>query len=164
MLLNDRILRVALKTRVDALCNLGVSFECLGDSHGICHSRSNTHFKSLAGAHGQPGVEGVKSSTHGLQDKVQLVVEFLVIEADAATDQIRVSSNVLGYGVSDDIGAEEKWVLVDWGHEGVVNDTENTLLLADLRDSLYIEDLKGWVGRGLDPDNFGIWSDEFSES
>ena len=66
--------------------------------------------------------------------------------------------------MSDDIGAEKKWVLVDWCHEGVINDTENTLLLADLSDSLYIEDLKGWVGRGLEPDNSGIWSDELSES
>lgn len=93
-------------------------------------------------------------------DEVKFVVESLVVKADDASNKIGVTTDVLSYGVSDNISTEENRVLVDGGHEGVINNAEDANLFANLSDSLNIEDLKGWVGGSLEPDDFGVGSDE----
>ena len=72
-------------------------------------------------------------------------------------------SDVLGQRVSDYISAEKDRVLINWRHECVVDDTNNTFLFAYLCDCLDIEDLKSGIGRCLKPYYSCIRLDKTSE-
>jgi len=156
LLLDNVVLWVAWQTRVDDALNLGVALKELGDGHGVLHGLVDANLQRLARAHGEPRVKRIQASAHGLEHEVELVVELAVINADASGNQVRVTTNVLGDGVSDHVGAEEKWVLVDWGHEGVVDNEKCAMTLASLSNLLDIENLQSRVGGRLKPDHLGV--------
>jgi hypothetical protein len=75
-----------------------------------------------------------------------------------------VATDVLGDRVNDHIGTEVKRVLEIGSEEGVVNDHESLLLLADLSDAGNIADLEGGIRRGLGPDNLGVGLYRFADN
>ncbi len=70
-----------------------------------------------------------------------------------------MSSNIFSEGVCDNIGAKKEWVLVDGGHESVVDNQKCAMSFASLADFLDVEHFKGWVGGGLEPDHLGVRSE-----
>ena len=108
-------------------------------------------------------MEGVESSAHSLEDEEEAVVKSAIVHDDAASDQIGVSTNVLGNRVGDDVGTKSKWVLVDWRCERVVNDEDSAVLLGHLGELLNIEDLERWVGGSLKPDHLCVGAECLSE-
>ena len=156
LLTGNSVLGMALKTGVGNALNLRVGLEALGDSHSVAHSFSDAHFEGLAGAHGQPRVEGIKASAHSLKYEVDFVVELAGVHHHGSGNKVGVATDVLGDGVSDDISTEKERVLVDGGHESVVNNEQSTVGLAALGEGLNIEDLKGRVGGSLEPDHSSV--------
>ena len=88
LLLCNVILGVARQSRVDDPLNFAVAFEEFRDGHSVLHGLVDAHFEGFAGAHGQPGIEGIKTRAHSLQHEVEFVVELAVIKADASSDHI----------------------------------------------------------------------------
>ena len=74
-----------------------------------------------------------------------------------------MATDVLGAGVSDDVSTEVERVLVDRGHESVVNDEESTVRLGALGEGLNIEYLKGRVSGSLEPDHSCVGTQLFLE-
>lgn len=103
-------------------------------------------------------MERVESSAHGLHHKVELIIQLFIIEHDAASDQIRVASDVLSHRVHNDGRSKKKWVLVYWSHKGVVNNEDCTMCFALFRNHFNIKDFKCGICGSFEPNHFGVGS------
>lgn len=90
-------------------------------------------------------------------EELELLVELGVAGDGDSHDNVRVSVEVLGDGVDDDVGAEGERVLEVGGEEGVVDDEDGARVPLDNGgEGLDVDEAEGWVGGGLDPDHLGV--------
>ena len=73
---------------------------------------------------------------------------------------LRVSVDVLGDRVNNNISAQGKGVLEEGRHEGVVDNQLGVVLVGNLGNGLDIDQTEGGVGGGLDPDELGVGADD----
>ena len=71
--------------------------------------------------------------------------------------------DVLGDRVDDDVGAVVEGVLHVGGEEGVVDDDEDAVAVCDRGDGADVNEREGGIGGRFDPDEFGLWADEFGD-
>jgi hypothetical protein len=74
-----------------------------------------------------------------------------------------VSIDVLCNGVNDNVCAVVERVLDIRGEEGVVDYDKNAVLVCDGGDFADVNEGEGWVGRGFDPDQLCLWTDELCD-
>ena len=73
----------------------------------------------------------------------------------------RVTVDILGHGVNDDISAVVERVLNIGAHEGVVDDNKDAIAVGNVSNGLDIDQTEGGVGRGFDPDELGLfWANQ----
>lgn len=95
--------------------------------------------KGLETAVGKPAVEGAGDASDRILQELEASEEGFAVGDGNTHDNVRVTTQVLGNRVNDDIGTELERLLVERAHEGVVDD-ENDFRV----------DLFGNPGHGLD--------------
>lgn len=73
---------------------------------------------------------------------------------------LRVSVDVLGDRVDNDISAQGERVLEEGGHEGVVDNQLGVVLVGNIGNGLDVDQAEGGVGGGLNPDELGVGTDD----
>lgn len=111
--------------------------------------------ESFEAAVSEPAVKGARNGSDGVLEEFQTVVERVGIVGCHAHEHVGVAVDVFGDGVHDNVGAVGEGVLDIGGHEGVVDDDEDAVLVGDVGDGADVDEREGRVGRGFDPDEFG---------
>ena len=157
VLLNgDLAVGVGVKTRIVHGDDMRGRFEGLCHDGGVLGRLARTQMQGLQTAVSEPAVKGRGNGTDGVLQESKALVQILGVECGNAHQHIRVTVDILGHGVHDQIGAVVQRVLNIRTHKGIVDDDQNAMAVGDLCDSLDIDQAEGWVGRGLDPDEFGL--------
>lgn len=157
VLLNgDFSVRVGVKTGIVDGNNMRGRFEGLSHDGGVLGSLARTQVQGLQTAVGEPAVKGRGNGTDGVLQESKALVQVLGVECGNTHQHIRVTVDILGHGVHDQIGAVVQRVLDIGTHKCIIDHDQNAMAVGDLRDGLDIHQAEGWVGRGLDPDEFGL--------
>ena len=133
LLLCNVILRMTEKTWIEHFFNLVRCLKDLGNCQSVGTGLFHPNFERLAAAHGEPRVERVQAFAHSFDDKLDFVVHCSIIEANTASNQVRVTPDILGQGLGHDVGPKLKRVLVDGAHKGVVDAEQDTVVVANSR-------------------------------
>lgn len=118
-------------------------------------SFSGAQMESFEAAVSEPAVKRARNGSDGVLEEFETVVERVGIVGCDAHEDVGVAVDVFGDGVDDNVGAVGEGVLDIWGHEGVVDDDEDAVLVGDVGDGADVDEREGRVGRGFDPDEFG---------
>jgi len=158
--LGKGMLGVRGQTGVDDVLDTGRSLKSLGNGLGRGSVLAHTEVKGLETTVGEEAVKGRGNSSDRVLQEGELG-EDLLIRGDSNThDNIRVSVNVLGDRVDNDISAERERVLEVGAHEGVVDDQLGVVLVGNVSNGLDINEAQRGVGGGLDPDELGVGADD----
>lgn len=144
-----------LETGIVDCENVRGSVESGSDSGGIASSFSGAQMESFEAAVSEPAVKGARNGSDGVLEEFETVVERVGIVGCHAHEHVGVAVDVFGDGVHDNVGAVREGVLDIGGHEGVVDDDEDAVLVGDVGDGADVDEGEGRVGRGFDPDEFG---------
>ena len=68
--------------------------------------------------------------------------------------------NVLGHRVNNNVGTVIEGILDIGAHKGVVDNNENTTLVGNIGNKSDIDQAKGGVGGGFDPDELSFGADQ----
>jgi len=159
----NSVLGVALKAGVANTLDTLVALEHLSDGHGVRVGTLDADFESLGAAECNPGVEGGKAGSHSLENEEKFVVEFAAVEHHGSSNDIGVSTNVLGDRVGDNVGTKLERVSVDGSGESVVDDEQDSGTLEGIGDLFDVKALEGRVGGGLEPAKFSVLLDALFE-
>jgi len=159
LLFGSFVLRVASKTGVNDLLNLGVAFEEFSDNLGTSASSVHSDLQGLETSEGKVAVESSGSSSNSLGSEEELVSEGLVVGGEGAHNDVRVTSDVFSDGVDTDVRAQKEGALEIRGGEGVIGGSDNSLALGNLADGFDVANLEGGVGGSFDPDKLGVGLD-----
>ena len=156
LLLGSFVLRVAGKTGVNDLFNLGVVFEEFSNDLGTSASGIHSDLQGLETSEGKVAVESSGSSSNSLGGEEELVSEGLVVGGESSHNDVRVTSDVFSDGVDTDVRAQKKGTLEIRRGEGVISGSDNSLALGELADGFNVADLEGGVGGGFNPDELSV--------
>ena len=159
LLLGSFVLRVAGKTGVNDLFNLGVVFEEFSNDLGTSASGIHSDLQGLETSEGKVAVESSGSSSNSLGSEEELVSEGLVVGSESSHNDVRVTSDVFSDGVDTDVRAQKKGTLEIRRGEGVISGSDNSLALGNLADGFNVADLEGGVGGSFNPDKLGVGLD-----
>lgn len=159
LLFGSFMLRVASKTGVNDLLNLGVAFEEFSDDLGTSASSVHSDLQGLETSEGKVAVESSGSSSNGLGSEEELVSEGLVVGGEGAHNDVRVTSDVFSDGVDTDVRAQKEGALEIRRGEGVIGGSDNSLALGNLADGFDVANLESGVGGSFDPDKLGVGLD-----
>ena len=127
----ELVLRVTFEPGVVYTVDLGVVFEHLGDGHRVFDGLFDAHYQGFATPEGQPTVKRVKTCAHCFQSEIELVVQILIVKADAACHKVRVAPYILSERDAYNIGAKVQWVLAYGGHESIVHNEKGAMTLTN---------------------------------
>lgn len=156
LLLGSFVLRVAGKTRVNDLLNLGVAFKVFSNDLGTSASSVHSDLQGLETSESKVAVESSGSSSNSLRGEEELVSKGLVVSGKGAHNDVRVTSDIFSDGVDTDVRAQKEGALEIRRGESVISGSDNSLALGNLADGFNIANLEGGVGGGFDPDKLGV--------
>ena len=119
----------------------------------------------MQGAQAAVDEEAVERAGHradGVLDEAHALVEGLVGHDHRTTDDVRMTSQVLGCRVDHGIGSEFERPLNDRGREGVVDGDDGRPFEGDHAGEVH--HIQEWVRGSLDPDQPGLGADRAFES
>jgi len=87
---------MALQARVDNLHTILVSGYCVSDSNCVALSSFKSNLQSLEAAVSQPRVKRRHTCSHTLHNEEQAVIELLRVHDCASSDDVGVTTDVLG--------------------------------------------------------------------
>ena len=163
LLLSNGVLWVRLETWVVDGDDVWGLFESVGNGGSVGGGLASAKVEGLKTTVSQPGVERRWDSTNGVLEEGKALLHGIGVEGGNTHDNIRVTVDVLGDGVDDNVGTVVKWVLDVWGEEGVVDNNHDAVLVGLVGDSADIDQAESWVGWSLDPDELGLWGDVCGE-
>jgi hypothetical protein len=105
---------VRWKSWIGNLHNLWVFLEMLGNSKGVGSSSLSSEMKSFGSLKSNEGIEWSDHGSHGFDVEIKFIEEFKTVEAEGSGNDVRMSTDVLGNGMHNDISTEGKWVLEHW--------------------------------------------------
>jgi len=149
-------LRVAGKTGVNDLLNLGVAFKEFSNDLGTSAGSVHSDLQGLKTSESKVAVESSRSSSNSLGSEEELVSEGLVVGGKGAHNDVRVTSDVFSDGVDTDVRAQKEGTLEIRRGESVISSSDNSLGLGNLADGFNIANLKGGVGGSFNPDKLGV--------
>lgn len=155
LLESNLALRVGVKTWVVDEGDEGGGLESSGDLGGVLRGLAGTEMEGLETTVGEPRVEGGWDGADGVLEESETLSESIIVESGNTHDNVGVTVDVLGDGVDDNVGSMGQWGLDVWGHEGVVDDDNDSVGLCNLCDGSDIDEGESWVRWGLDPDQLG---------
>lgn len=149
------VVLVVLQARVNSALHVLVFVEEMGNMIGVLCRFDDSQLQGLDASQGKVAVEwtGVGAETVG--GEVDLAVKVLVLEDGCTHDEVRMSSDVLGQAMIGDVCAQEKRRSEIRSGEGVINHNDDARvdLLDCLCHCLNVDQLKGRVGRSLNPNH-----------
>jgi len=147
------------KSWVQNLLDFWVFLQEFSNDHCIRARLINSHLKRLRSPKAEPGIKWTNNTTSRLHVEVKLVVEVRIVEHESASNNISMTTNILGQGVHDNIGTEFDWILQHWRHEGVVNREDTTFGFANFGYFCNVCAFQGWIRWRLDPHDFCVFLD-----
>jgi len=156
LLLGSFVLRMAGKTGVNDLLDLGVAFEEFSNDLGTSASSVHSDLQGLETSEGKVAVESSGSSSDSLGSEEELVSEGLVVGGKSTHNDVGVTSDVFSDGVDTDVRAQKEGTLEIRRGESVISGSDNSLALGNLANGFNIADLEGGVGGGFNPDKLGV--------
>mmetsp|Transcript_103026 Transcript_103026/g.142525 ORF Transcript_103026/g.142525 Transcript_103026/m.142525 type:complete len:318 (+) Transcript_103026:33-986(+) len=163
LLLSNVVLGMALEAGVDNLLDLGMRFKHLSNSHSIAGRSLNSNTESFSTSQTNPAVERRSTSSNGLHGEVKSLVKFKIVKAESTTNDIGVTTEVLGSRVHNDISTKLGRALPHRSSESVINNKDDTSSLKSVGNGLNVENLQSRVGGSLKPDNLGVLLEAFLE-
>lgn len=157
--LGQLVLGVRGQARVDDILDTGGGLEDLGNGQGALGVLLHAQVQGLQTTVGQEAVKGRRNGTDRVLEEGELGVDLLVGGDGNTHDDIRVSVDVLGDRVDNNVGTELERVLEEGRHEGVVDNELGVVLVGNLGNGLDVNETEGGVGGGLDPDELGVGAD-----
>jgi len=155
----DRAVRVRVQARVVDGDDVRRGLEGVRDERRVRGGLARTQVQGLEAAVGEPAVEGRGDGADGVLQEGEARVHGVRVECGNAHDDVRVSVDVLGHGVHDDVGAVAEWVLHVGAEEGVIDDDHDAVLVRLVCDGADVDEAEGWVARGFDPDELCVGCD-----
>jgi len=159
LLISESLLGVRFETGVGDALDLGVSFEELGDLHGVVGLSLDAETEGLGSLELVEGDLGSHDVTEDVLDEADLVIEFLGAGGEGATDGDVVTVVELGGGVEDDINAVVHTAADVGSGEGAVSDVNEVLGLGEVGDGLEISEVEGGVGGRFGEEDLGVGLD-----
>lgn len=145
------VLRMGWQTRVDNFVNLLVLLQELGNSQSIFLVALHANIQSHKTTAGEVAVKCGWNSTHSILDEAKLLNKLLVAGNCNTHYNIRVTVDVLGDRVDNEISTKAQWVLEVWAHKSVVDNQLGAMCVCLLSNSLDVDNTESGVGRGLNP-------------
>jgi len=161
LLLSNFVLRVAGKTRVDNLLNLGVAFKEFSNDLSTSAGSVHSDLQGFKTSKGEVAVESAGGSSNSLGSEEELILKGSIVSNKSTHDNIRVTSDVFGDGVDTDVRAQKKGALEIGRGESVISSSDNSFSLGDLADGFNVANLEGRVGGGFNPDELSVGLDSF---
>lgn len=170
--LGELVLRVALEAGPQHFRHLGMLRQESGDGNCVflvCLERNpprqytvvgisscpnssftypHTEVKCFQTTVGKPAVEGARDATNGILKELETSEQSLAVRDSDTHDHIRVSSQVFGDRVDDNVSSEFERLLVVRAHERVVHDKDDLGIdrLGNLDGLGDINETQSWVG------------------
>ena len=160
LLERDGALRVGVQAGVVDEEDVGGGLERGGDARGVLGGLAGAQVQRLKPAVREPAVEGRGDGADGVLQEGQLLEELGRVEGGGAHNDVRVPVDVLRDAVDDNVGAVVQRVLHVGGHEGVIDDDHDAVLVGEGRNLADVDELQGGVRGRLDPDELRVGLDQ----
>ena len=138
---------------VEDLRHPRVLVQVAGDGMGVLAVLAHPDGKGLQPAQHQPAVERPRHRAERLLQEEQALGDGRVVRSREAADQVRVTAEVLGRRVDDDVGAELERLLQVRRGEGVVDHDHRAGCVRRLGHGPDVDDVQHRVGRRLEPED-----------
>lgn len=156
LFLGSFVLRVAGKTRINDLLNLGVAFKEFSNDLSASAGSVHSDLQGLETSEGKVAVESSRSTSNSLGSEEELVSEGLVVGGKGAHNDVRVTADIFSDGVDTDVRTQKEGTLEIRRGESVISGSDNSLALGNLADGFNIADLESRIGGGFNPDKLGV--------
>ena len=123
----------------------------------------HSHRQSFRSTQGQETIERTGNSPHRILDEGQLFVQGIIGSDECSTDHIRVSSQILGHRVDDDVRPQCQRLLQVRSGKGVVDHQQHAFLPADFRNRSNVGDSQQRIGWSLQPHHTGLVGDGIAD-
>lgn len=161
LLQRDGPLAVRVQTRVVDGDDVGRRLQSARHRQRVLARLAGAEVQRLQAPVGEPAVERRRDGADGVLQEGQSLLELVRVEGRHAHDHVRVAVDVLCDGVHDDVGAVVQRVLHVGGQERVVDHDQDAVLVGDGGDVPDVDQAQRRVRRALDPDEFGLFADQF---
>lgn len=159
LLAGDVSVRVRVEAGVVDRNDMGRGLESSGYGCSITRSLAGTEVQGLEATVSKPGVEGGGDGSDSILEEGETLVDLVRVERGNTHHDVRVTVDVLGHTVDDDVGAKVERILDVGRKEGVVNNDEDPVAMSSGDDCTDVDKAQGWVAGRLDPDQSGLVGD-----
>src|SRR5713101_7953202 len=112
------------QSRIEDLLDARMALEKARDRMGVLTVLAHPNSKRLDAAQNEPAVQRAGNRAEGLLQEQQSLRDRRIARRGEAADDVRVSTEVLGRRVDDDVGAELERSLQVRRRKGVVHDED----------------------------------------